>query len=126
MKGTLRLRKGERLCSRTQINRLFGEGSSVIAYPLRAVYLFTDAGTEPRAQFMITIPKKKIRRAVHRVLLRRRVREAYRLSRHLIVPALEQNGKSLMVAFVWLSDEIAPYDVIEGKLQEILTRISNQ
>ena len=55
----------------------------------RAVYNESNRTYGAAAQFMITIPKKKIRKAVGRVLLRRCVRESYRLNRHLLMPALE-------------------------------------
>ena len=72
----LSLHKTEKLCSRTAVNRLFAEGKPAKAYPLRAVYNESNRTYGAAAQFMITIPKKKIRKAVGRVLLRRRVREA--------------------------------------------------
>ena len=118
-----RLYKHEKLRSRTAINTLFaGGGHSVIAYPLRAVYRLTDG--DGGAQFLITIPKKKIRTAVGRVLLR--VREAYRLNRQLIIPTINSHNKHLEVAFVWLSSEPAPYAVIEARVQEILNKIASQ
>lgn len=121
MKGN-RLYKYEKLCSRTAINNIFGCGKSVICYPLRAAFCITpDTGTP--VQFLVSIPKKKIRKAVNRVLLRRRVREAYRLNRHLLVPYVQERGCSLKVAFLYLSDEIADYTVIEAKMQALMVKI---
>ncbi len=119
MPHSLRLYKREKLCSRTDINNLFARGRSVIAYPVRCVYV-VKSEAEGDAQFLITIPKKKIRKAVSRVLLRRRIREAYRLNRDLL-PQVE--GR-VQMAFVWLSEETAPYSEIETKVKEILTRIA--
>ena len=52
-------------------------------------------------------------------------REAYRLNRQLLLPALEAAGRSLDVAFIYLAkDEVAPYAVIEEKMRDILTRIA--
>ena len=125
MKG-LRLYKSEKLCSRTAVSNLFGGkgGNSTIAYPLRAVFRFHDLQGESPAQFLITIPKKKIRHAVGRVLLRRRTREAYRLNRNLLYPALQEAGVAADIAFIYLSTDEAPYEVIEAKMQELLRRIS--
>lgn len=120
-----RLYKSEKLCSRTAIDRLFHEGNSYIAYPLRAVYAPHPASDVP-ARFLITIPKKKIRHAVDRVLLRRRTREAYRLMRReLLHPQLEQAGMSIDIAFLYLSDEIAPFSIISTKMKQLLERIAN-
>ena len=100
----LSLHKTEKLCSRTAVNRLFAEGKPAKAYPLRAVYNESNRTYGAAAQFMITIPKKKIRKAVGRVLLRRRVREAYRLNRHLLMPALESTGKKVDIASYQVKD----------------------
>lgn len=125
MKG-LRLYKSEKLCSRTAVNQLFGGGAqATIAYPLRAVYRFHDTQRDAPAQFLITIPKKKIRTAVGRVLLRRRTREAYRLNRHLLNPALEQTGLAVDIAFIYLATDNADYHHIESRMQELLRRIAN-
>ncbi len=118
-----RLYKYEKLCSRTAINNIFQSGKSVICYPLRAVFTLSEA-TETPAKFLITIPKKKIRKAVNRVLLRRKVRETYRLNRHLLIPKLQKYGISINVAFVYLSDEISDYIHINEKMQAMLEKIT--
>lgn len=118
-----RLYKFEKLCSRTMINNMFHGGKSAICYPLRAVFSVTDKESTP-AQFLITVPKKKIRKAVNRVLLRRRIREAYRLNRNLLIPCLEDNDCSLKIAFVYLSDEIVDYGVVNEKMQALMNKIS--
>ena len=119
-----KLRKDEKLCSRTAVNRLFDEGKSLMAFPLRAAYRLRPRGEHP-VQFLITIPKKRIRKAVNRVMLRRRVREAYRLSRReLLQPSLEQSGWGVDVAFIYLDNNPAPYSVIDEKMKSLLTRIA--
>lgn len=125
MPHSLRLYKREKLCSRTDVNNLFAVGRSAIAYPLRVVYAVKTVaeGDDTCPQFLITIPKKKIRKAVGRVLLRRRVREAYRLSRHLLPPEATP-GKRLQMAFVWLSGEKADYALIESRMRELLVKVA--
>lgn len=120
-----RLYKSEKLCSTRDIEQVFShQGRSVTAYPLRAIFT-TQAGSQP-ARFLISVPKKRHRHAVDRVLLRRRVREAYRLNRELLNPALAAAGLHVDVAFIYLSEKIKPYAVIEAKMREILHRIASQ
>lgn len=120
-----KLNKDEKLCSRTAINRVFGEGKSTMAFPLRAAYRLRPRDVRPPVQFLISIPKKRIRRAVNRVLLRRRTREAYRLNRGtLLLPQLEQAGWGVDIAFVYLDTTPAPYEVINEKIHILLSRIA--
>ncbi|TCO25187.1 ribonuclease P protein component [Pedobacter psychrotolerans] len=74
-------RKEERLCSRKHLDLLFKNGSSFLLYPFRISYLFIDEPTSVPAQVVINVPKKRYKRAVDRNLLKRRIREAYRLNK---------------------------------------------
>ncbi len=119
-----KLNKDEKLCSRTAVNLLFDEGKSLMAFPLRAAYRLRPQGDHP-VQFLISIPKKRIRHAVQRVTLRRRVREAYRLTRReLLVPELMQSGCGVDIAFVYLDSIPAPYSTIHEKMTSLLQRIA--
>ena len=119
-----KLKKDEKLCSRTAVELLFGEGKSLMAFPLRAAYRLRPRGEHP-VQFLISIPKKRIRHAVGRVTLRRRVREAYRLNRReLLQAALGDTGWGVDIAFVYLDSTLAPYSVINEKMISLLTRIA--
>ena len=119
-----KLKKEEKLCSRTAVDRLFSEGKSLMAFPLRAAYRLRPRGEHP-VQFLISIPTKRIRKAVGRVTLRRRVREAYRLNRReLLQGPLEQAGWGVDIAFVHLDSNPAPYSVIDEKMRSLLSRIA--
>lgn len=119
-----KLNKEEKLCSRTAVNLLFDEGKSLMAFPLRAAYRLRPQGEHP-VQFLISIPKKRIRRAVQRVTLRRRVREVYRLNRRdLLLPELIESGWGVDIAFVYLDKTPAPYSVIHEKMTSLLQRIA--
>lgn len=125
------LSKSSKLCSVTAIELLFKhtDSESIIAYPLRGVWRHhpttTRPGTAapPPVKFMITIPKKKLRHAVDRVTMRRRVREAYRLCRAeyetLIAPAA-----NIDLAFIYLSDKLQPYHTIERAVRRIMSRVA--
>ena len=118
-----KLNKSEKLRSRTAVERLFGEGKSLMAFPLRAVYRLRPQGEAP-VQFLITIPKKRIRKAVMRVTLRRRTREAYRLNRNELMAPLHQLGIGVDIAFVYLDSNPAPYSVIHEKVVALLSRVA--
>ncbi len=124
MKG-LRLYKKEKLCSAVAIEQLFkrgGDTGSAIAYPLRAVWRQNPGRRSDAAvAFVISVPKKRLRHAVDRVAMRRKVREAYRLAR-VSYPIPE--GTRLDVAFIYVSDRLCPYASVEKAVNKILGAIS--
>lgn len=123
-----RLYKIEKLRSEIAIGQLFDRSNSaaqsVMAYPLRAVWTINVARNSSKdsapqcPQFLIAIPKKRLRHAVDRVKMRRRVREAYRLSRDLIPRDIPFD-----IAFVYVADSVLPYSDIARSVTKILTRI---
>lgn len=76
---------------------------------------------------MVTVPKKKRRHAVDRVLLRRRIREAYRLNRHILDDTLLAHPEiaSLQIAFIYIHTENLEYKKIEKRMVKILTAIKS-
>lgn len=125
----LTLSKAHRLCSQTSIDRLFEAGArrqadSALAYPLRAVWYPRqgyDATSGPALKFLISIPKKRLHHAVDRVMMRRRVREAYRLQRHNFVAP--DTGTRLAVAFIYVADKTVDYARVAKAMTRLLTKI---
>lgn len=132
------LRKCDRLCHRKSVDMLFDKGHSVYAYPLRMFYLSltgeqvrelcgghdVPAGYG-RVQMMVTVPKKKFKRAVDRVLLRRRIREAYRLNCHELRGdvAADAQGRYLLLAFIYVGGEMREFASVERKMQKLLSGV---
>ena len=77
---------------------------------------------EELPQFFVSIPKRKFKKAVKRVWLRRRVREAYRLNKQLL-PAMEQ--QSIDMAFLYIANEAMDFHRIEHSMKEILNRLAH-
>ena len=121
------LTKSERLCSKTMINRLFAGGnSSFPAYPLRVVYMWlTPTEGTADVSILISVPKKRFKRAVKRNLIKRQIREAYRRNKYILIDALEPNeeSKRLVLAFIWLDNQIHSYEEVERKVKKLLVHI---
>lgn len=116
---TLKLHKREKLCSVAAIDALFaGIGTKgALAFPIRMVWKLREprAG-EAAVRFFISVPKKRLRHAVDRVTMRRRIREAYRLNRHLI-----PEGACADVAFIYVaSGQVRSYARVEAAMQKLL------
>lgn len=78
------LSKIEKLKSKKLIEQLFSDGLSVSNYPLRLVYLQTTFETStPLTKAGFSVSKKKFKKAVDRNRIKRLLREAYRLNKHV-------------------------------------------
>ncbi|MCZ4245741.1 ribonuclease P protein component [Pedobacter punctiformis] len=110
-------RKEERLCSRKHLDLLFKNGSSFLLYPFRISYLFIDQPAEVPAQVVINVPKKRYKRAVDRNLLKRRIREVYRLNKQEnFYTQLPEDKGLLLFSIQFVGKEKYNYTFLEKKL----------
>jgi ribonuclease P protein component len=120
--------KKEKLCSQKVIEELFSSGRSFIKYPLRVVFMVQEEQPDTPMKVLVSVSKRRFKRAYKRNLLKRRIREAYRLNKHLIFPLLEKNSVNIAIAFVYLPTEILPYNEIEKAmittLESLKTKLS--
>lgn len=101
------LSKEERLSWKRHIDRLFTEGRSFVAFPLRVVYLLSDEeGMPVRVSFLVSVPKKRFKRAVKRNRIKRQVREAYRMHKYDLWESLEAKDKRMLIAFLYVDNEL--------------------
>ena len=114
----------EHLKSKKVIERLYAEGTSVTAYPLRAVFIEqTIEEQDVTAAILISVVKKRFRHAVDRNLVKRRIREAYRTSKHPFIEALESNGKRMAVAILYFDTRHNSTAFIKRKMEKLLDSI---
>lgn len=112
----------EHLKSKRVIEKLYSEGASVTAYPLRAVFIEQEE-QETTAAILISVAKKRFRHAVDRNLVKRRIREAYRTSKHPFVETLQSNGKKMAVAILYIDNRHNSTAFIKRKMEKLLASI---
>ena len=116
----LTLHKGQRLKSEISIQNLFSKGKSFVSYPLRVCYL--PSGDE-QTKIMVSVPKRLFKRAVKRNLLKRRMREAYRLRQDDFSQVL--NNQAHHIAFSYIAPELMPYHSIAHAMEKALKKLDN-
>ena len=124
------LGKRERISSKKTIDRLFcgGQSKAMSAFPLRAVYAVMPREKDgAEAAMMVSVPKRMFKRAVKRNRVKRQVREAYRLNKHVLKDALESMPEmTLLVAFVCIDDKLHSSVKISHKVRNLLERIAER
>ena len=119
-------KKEERLCSRKHLDLLFKNGSSFLLYPFRISYLFVDAPANVQAQVVINVPKRRYKRAVDRNLLKRRIREAYRLNKQdKFYMSLPADRGLLLFSIQFVGKDKYEFAFIEKKLIATFKRFQN-
>lgn len=114
----------EHLKSKNVIEQVYTNGTSVTVYPLRATFIEQPVETqEPTAVILINVSKKRFRHAVDRNLVKRRIREAYRTSKHSFVECLEKNGKKMAVAILYIDNKHNSTAFIKKKMTRVLENI---
>lgn len=121
-------RKEERLCRQLLIDRLFAGGSkSMSAFPMRLVYLPVEASeANAPVTLLISVPKKRFRRAVKRNRVKRQIREAYRKNKHILLDTVEAKGLHLIIGVIWLDNELSPSAEVEKRLVNLLQRLAER
>ena len=117
------LKKEERLCSQKIIGELFTSGESFLAYPLKVVFLKTDSSQTYPVQAAFTVSKRNFKSAVKRNLLKRRMREAYRLNKPAFQDELALRNLNLAMMFVYVGKDIVEYPAIEKGMKSAFKKL---
>ena len=115
--------KKEHLCGEIRINNLFVEGKAFIAYPLRVVYKYEFAPAATPVLVMVTVPKKRFKRAVKRNRIKRLIRENYRLNKQGLNAFCIENGVKLQVSFAYVSNDELPFETLSQSMKTALSKI---
>lgn len=119
--------KAERLNSKIVIGKMFEGGSSksFSIFPIRVVYMPVEE-REATVSVLVSVSKRRFKRAVKRNRVKRQLREAYRRNKSLLTDRLQPHGQQLAVAFIYLSDELVSTAELEAKMKTALLRISEK
>ncbi len=127
----------ERLRRRGAIRRLFESGKSGFVYPLRYMW-YTEPGSEEileqgseqgseqgiSCQVLFTVPKRFHKRANKRNLLRRRVKESYRLNKSMLLSLKGAVPCKIEMAIIYSTKEAHSYKTIDAAVKKILSNVA--
>ncbi len=110
----------ERLKSRKAIESLFEKGNSEFKWPILLLWNISEIPHTPPLQAGFTVSRRNFKKAVQRNLMKRRMREAYRLHKSILIEPLENKQLSLDLMFVYQAKEIKEYTDVEVAVKNLL------
>ena len=118
-----RFTRNERLSSKKIINELFEKGVIFYSKPFKVIWMPADTESPSPAQILISIPKRNVRLAVMRNLMKRRIREIYRKNKEPFYEKLGKMNRKCLLAFIYTGREPIPSSELEPKIIVILQRL---
>lgn len=109
----------EKLKSEKLITKLFSEGQSVVAYPLRLVYLQTTHTDDVKLKTGVSVSKRNFKKAVDRNRIKRLLREAYRLNNS---EYFNNITSSYALMILYISKDGTDFDSVNTKMNTLLKK----
>jgi len=113
----------EKLKSKKLIEKLFTEGKSVSAYPLRMVYLPTSHNEDVLAKTGVSVSKRNFKKAPDRNRIKRLLREAYRLNKAEYFNNLTEQHAFMIL---YIGKEKPTFVQVETKMKQVFEKFSNK
>jgi ribonuclease P protein component len=119
--------KEYKLCSKRVIDELFETGATLKQYPLRLLYIKKPVHFSKNTAFqiVISVPKKKIRKAHDRNKVKRIIRELIRKNKHELENILEIQNDKLAIFLIYSESTILEYALLEKKLNKLIHQLEN-
>ena len=119
--------KNERLAWKRHIDLLFQKGMSFVVFPLRVIYLLVDKdNSDASVSMLVSVSKKKLKNAVDRNYIKRRVCESYRLRKHDLTHLYSEKNKTLLLAFLYLDNTKVSYEQIDRAMAKAIQTLQEK
>ena len=119
------LGKEERLKSNLAIQELLKHGRIVSGFPLKIYWNVSEYRRQKfSARMAVAVPKRKLKRAVDRNLIKRRLRESYRQNKTILYDPLLERGIKIELIILFLSDELISFADLDARMSELLLKLA--
>ncbi len=114
------LPKSRRIKGKQKVEDLFSMGKGGVFYPLKVYWKSNEYGED---QVLFAVAKKRFNRAVDRNLIKRKLRESFRLNQQRLC---SDAVKTFDIGFVFIGEQNCPFKVIEKSMKHALDVIADK
>lgn len=118
--------KTYKLCSEKRITQVYKEGKTIKEIPFILNYLKTEKPIHQPFQVVLVVPKRKFKHAVTRNQIKRYIREALRLHKHILEDALSSTHTELALFLLYVGRKEVTFQDIEKKIIVLLNRLAHE
>jgi ribonuclease P protein component len=110
---------------RKDFERLFSDGKTIYEHPLKLKYLLVDPSFSFKVAFVV--PSKLIKKSTKRNLIKRRMREAFRINKDKLQMPIDPLAERYnLLLWIYASNELSDFKTIENKIILILQRLNKE
>ncbi len=116
--------KKEHLRGKDRFHALFTRGKRVYLPPLQFLWNILPEGSNPPVQMAVAVSSRKVKKASDRNLIKRQIREAYRVQKGILIEKSMAKQKSLHLVILYVYGRVIPSQDIKDTVYKGLCNIS--
>ncbi|PKR79734.1 ribonuclease P protein component [Brumimicrobium salinarum] len=125
-KNNERFGKPYKLCSKTVISNVFAAGKVEKKYPFLIRYHYAALNTDEAFQVMISVPKRKFKKAVDRNRIKRLIKEAVRKRKYIFEENLIAKNQQMAIVIIYTGNQEESYHSILNKIEALFLRLDQR
>lgn len=116
--------KEYKLVGKATLEAVYRNGKTIKEYPfvIKCLYI---TNSNQALQVAISVPKRNHKSAVSRNLIKRRIREALRLNKSLLINELNSHQKQLAIFVIYTTPEIQEFSFLERKIKKVYQKLQS-
>jgi len=114
--------KKHRIFLKKEIDHVFTMKEKVLVFPFLS-HISLEPSDNPSFAVLITVPKKRIKKAHDRNRIKRLIRESVRKQKAPLLAHATSENLKILFSIVYLWEEIPVDDLIDQKIKKLISRI---
>ncbi len=120
------LNASERLKSRKLMERVFKTGTRWNKFPFRVSFLIDNETSDGLIKFGCSAPIRNFKKAVDRNRVKRLMKEAFRLEKHLLADCLKEKNARMVIFLIYTAPGLPKFETIKTAMDELVLKLKEE